>query len=120
MRASRIPALLLFPAAIALAQAPAVSPGGVVNAASFDAPVAPGALVSIFGANFAAQPALASMIPLPQSLGGVSVRFNSSPAPLLYASSGQTNAQLPLTVSANRPVNVVVTNSAGSSAPQAV
>ena len=112
--------LILLLAALAFAQAPVVSPGGVVNAASFDPVVAPGALVSIFGANFAAMPAQAAIIPLPLSLGGASVRFNGVSAPLLYVSSGQINAQLPWEVSSSGSVTVVVTTSAGSSAPQAV
>lgn len=68
----------------------------IVNSASFTGPAAPGALVSIFGENLArgVQPAAAA--PLPTSLGGATVFINGLPAPMLYASSGQINFQLPL------------------------
>jgi uncharacterized protein (TIGR03437 family) len=118
MRASST--LLLLPAALALAQTPIVEPGGVVDAATFSAPVVPGSLVSIFGVNLAAGPAAAVAIPLPTKLGEVSVSFNGSAAPLLYVSPSQINAQLPWEVSATGPVSVVVTNSGVPSAPQAV
>jgi uncharacterized protein (TIGR03437 family) len=103
-----------------LGQTPVVSAGGVVNAASFDAPVSPGSLVSIFGSNLAPQTAQASTIPLPISLGGVSVSFNGVPAPLLFVSSGQINAHLPWEVPVSGSVSVVVTNQSARSAPQDV
>jgi uncharacterized protein (TIGR03437 family) len=89
------------------AQSPAVLNGGVVNAASFAAgqAVAPGSLVSIFGANLAATAALAAFSPLPTSLGGATVMFNGIPAPLVAVfpnlpgdTLSQVNAQLPWNV----------------------
>lgn len=75
---------------------PAINAGGVVNAASFTAQVSPGALASIFGLNFTGTglDAIASL-PLPASLGGVSVLVNDVAAPVLYASSNQINFQIP-------------------------
>lgn len=75
---------------------PAINAGGVVNAASFTAQVSPGALASIFGSNFTGTglDAIASL-PLPASLGGVSVLVNDVAAPVLYASSNQINFQIP-------------------------
>jgi uncharacterized protein (TIGR03437 family) len=102
------------------AQTPVVSAGGVVDAASFRAPVVPGSLVSIFGSNLAPAPAAAASIPLPGKLGPVSVTFNGVTAPLLYVSPGQINAQLPWEVSAAGPVSVIVTNGDSSSMPQPV
>jgi len=92
----------------------------VVNAASFTLPVAPGSLVSIFGANLASQTAQASVIPLPVTLGGVSVSFNGFPAPLLFVSASQINAQFPWEVPSTGPVSVTVTNNLTPSAPQTV
>ena len=112
--------LLLLAATFAMAQTPVVATGGVVDAATFTAPVAPGSLVTIFGTNLASATVSAGAIPLPLTLGEASVSFNGVPAPLLYVSAGQINAQLPWAVSATGPVNVVVTNSAVPSAPQAV
>src|SRR5258708_2996360 len=103
------------------AQTPVVSSGGIVNAASFTAPVAPGALISIFGVNLAPQVAAARQIPLPTSLANVSVRFNNNVfAPLLFVSPTQINAQLPWEVASNGTVTLVVTNNGVESAPQTV
>ncbi len=112
--------LVLFPLAFALAQMPVVEPGGVVDAASFMAPVVPGSLISIFGANLATGAQPATVIPLPFKLGSVSVSFNGIAAPLLYVSPQQINAQLPWEVPVAGPVTVTVTNGAFSSAPQSV
>jgi uncharacterized protein (TIGR03437 family) len=52
-------------------------------------------LMSIFGSYFATSPASASSVPLPLSLGGVSVVINGVTAPLFYVSSNQLNVQVP-------------------------
>jgi uncharacterized protein (TIGR03437 family) len=104
---------LLVGAVEAQSQAPVITPGGVADAAGFKSPVAPGALVSIFGTNLAAGLAQADTIPLSTTLGNVSVTFNGIPAPLLFVSTGQVNAQLPWNVLSSGTVgtaNVVVTN----------
>ncbi len=113
-------------AGVSLAQTPVVTEGGVVNAASF-APgqvVTPGSLVAIFGANLAAGLSQADTIPLSSSLGGVSVTFNNIPAPLLFVSQGQVNAQLPWNAlpegTTAGTARLVVTRSGVSSAPQTV
>ena len=86
----------------AFAQAPAVTSGGVLNAASFDRamPVSPGALISIFGSNLAATTATADSIPLSTVLGGVNVKINGQDAPLTgvfhTANGDQINAQRPV------------------------
>ena len=72
----------------------------VDNGASFaqGQPVAPGSLVSVFGTGFLSDSSMfyAGSIPLPTSLGGgVSVTFNGIPAPLLFVSATQINAQVP-------------------------
>src|SRR5512133_720082 len=93
-------ALFLFCVA-AVAQTPAVTSGGILNAASFDRgmPVSPGALISIFGSNLAATTATADSIPLSTVLGGVKVTINGQDAPLTgvfhTATGDQVNAQLP-------------------------
>lgn len=75
--------------------------GTVLNAASFALSgepghaVALGSLVSIFGNQLAPATLQAGSIPLPERLGDVSVRFNGVPAPLLFVSERQINAQLP-------------------------
>jgi uncharacterized protein (TIGR03437 family) len=71
------------------------SVASVTNAASFRQSFAPGALVSIFGAQLAPASAKASRVPLPLDLAGVSVTVNGVRAPLFYVSPGQLNVQIP-------------------------
>lgn len=83
----------------------AVARGGVVNAASFapapDNVAAPGSLVSIFGTGLTSGSSMAAAsLPLPVKLAGSSVLVNGAPIPLLYASPGQINAQLPFELAA--------------------
>ena len=77
---------------------PTVNSGGVVNAASFTAPVAPGSLISIYGVNLAPGTAVAPSLPLPTALNGTTVSINGIAAPLLFVSAGQINAQVPFEV----------------------
>lgn len=80
-----------------------VHPRGVVNAASLAMPpfpVAPGAIVALFGTNLApAGTDARSQGPLllPNSLAGVSVLVNGTAAPLFAVSPHQINFQLPFT-----------------------
>lgn len=77
------------------------------NSASGDVgSLAPGALASIYGSGLAASTASAGAFPLPASLGGASVTVGGIPAPMLYASSGQVNFQIPFEVP---PGNAVIT-----------
>ena len=105
----------------AYAQTPAVTSGGISNAANGLTPVSPGALVSIYGTNLAAGLAQADTIPLSTTLNGVSVTFNGIQAPLLFVSGGQINAQLPwnvLSSGTTGTANVVVTRNGTASASQ--
>lgn len=69
--------------------------GAVVNAASYTPSIAAGSLIAIFGSNLARAAAGARQIPLPVSLADTVVTINGTRAPLLYASPGQINAQVP-------------------------
>jgi uncharacterized protein (TIGR03437 family) len=122
-------ALMIAIAGVAVAQTPIITPGGIVNGASFVSgqPINGGSLVSIFGSNFASSIAGADSIPLSTSLGGVTVRFvsgnTSAPAPLLFVNSTQINAQVPwnlIPAGSTQNISVVVTTDAGSSTPVAV
>lgn len=81
-----------------------------LNAASFSANpgFTNGALGSLFGTGLAPAPVQASTIPLPVSLGGVSVTIGGVPAPLLFVSPTQINLQVPWTLQFG-PADVVVT-----------
>ncbi len=122
MNSARYISLFFLGLSGAAAQKPIVYTGGIVNAASFapagtpGSAVAPGSLVSIFGTNLASVNTSADRTPLPPSLGGTSVTIDGIPAPLLYVSPGQINAQIPHAVrTANVPV--VVTTAVGVSEP---
>ncbi len=88
---------------------------GVVNAATYvSGPVAPGEILSIFGARLGPeQSAQAQFDPdtgkLPTTLGGVQVTFDGVPAPLYFVSFGQLNLQVPFEVSSKTSVRMVVT-----------
>ena len=103
-------------AALAPAQVPE---GSVVNGASFaraPAPVSPGSIISIFGTGLAVEAQQASSLPLPTTLGNVTVRINDIPAPLFYVSQEQVNAQVPFEIS-GATASVTVDNGTSPSAP---
>ena len=95
---------------------PSLTANGIENGASFDnqAPSAAGAIVSIFGSNFISQLAVPSGDPLPNNLGGVSVTFNGTKAPLYFVAPAQINAQVPFEVTGTS-ATVQVTTPAGTS-----
>ena len=105
----------------AQAQIPAISPNGLVNAAtgrsSSSIPVtARGTIVSIFGKNLSSVTLADNAFPLPKELGGVQVLFGGIPAALLYVSPGQINAQVPFEIPDVSAVDLVVKNGSATSA----
>lgn len=88
---------------------PTIHTGGVVNAASFSAKVSPGALFSIFGSDLAKSTGSARSLPLETAINGTSVTVGGKPAPLVFVSSGQINAQAPYELTEGSSVPVVVT-----------
>lgn len=127
--------LFLAAAAAVSAQNPVINQsGGIVNAADFQTPLAPGSLFSIFGSRLSSQTASALSIPLSTSLGGVTVQFVSGSAtinaPIEYVqadganpATSQINAQVPWELVApgtTATVNVVVSHDGVSSAPTPV
>jgi uncharacterized protein (TIGR03437 family) len=76
---------------------PFIAPTGVMNAAGITPVrgVAPGSMISIFGAHLANNAAVAPEGLLPQTLAGVVARSGDRLLPLIYASPTQINAQLP-------------------------
>ena len=79
-----------------LSSAAAVDAGAVTDAAAFSGRFAPGGLISIFGKDLSRVAAAAPQTaPMPNQMGGVTVMANDRPAPLLFVSRGQVNAQLP-------------------------
>jgi uncharacterized protein (TIGR03437 family) len=125
MRSAGLVLVTIAFASLAHAQ-PSVNAGGVLNSGSYTTQgVAPGSIVSIFGTSLAAATSVGSTIPLSGKLSDVtSVTFNNIPAGLYFVSQFQINAQIPfdaLPAGQNSgTVNVVVTRSGGTSAPQSV
>ncbi len=73
---------------------------GIQSAAAPIGAVAPGSLASLYAQDLAAAPAQATTLPLPTTLGGVTLTVTDSAgvrrsAPLLYVSPGQINFLLP-------------------------
>jgi uncharacterized protein (TIGR03437 family) len=103
---------------------PAVFAAGMVSDASYSAgaPVAPGSLVAIFGANFtdSTTAVVASGFPWPNQLGGTSVTIGGEPVPLYVVTSGQLVAALPFDLPVNTSLPIVVTRNTAVSAPQPV
>jgi uncharacterized protein (TIGR03437 family) len=94
---------------------------GVGNAASgASAYIAPGALVSIYGQQFATSSSTSSTLPFPTSVNGTQVTLGGTALPLRYVGGGQINAQVPFNIGINTAQQLVVTNGSTLSAPQSV
>ncbi len=87
---------------------PRISPGGIVDAAQFQAVVARGGIGSIFGSELADDIVIAGDVPLPFELGGARVRVDGWEAPLFFVSPGQINFQVPFEADSPGEVGVVV------------
>ncbi len=71
--------------------------GGVANGASFSQSVAPGGVLSVFGANLAERTQAAAAVPLLTFMGAISATINGVSAPFYYVSPSQVNLQIPFT-----------------------
>jgi len=102
--------------------APSINTGGVINAASSapGAPVTPGSIASAYGSFLLSAPSWAQGVPLPASLGGLSLTFGAAEAPLFYASSGQVNLQIPWELTGQSEASLTATLAGHTSAPQTV
>ncbi len=112
---------------------PAISGGGVVNAATFRAQLAPGALGTIFGSGFnAPTEGVQSSFEgsrtntLPTSLNGIRVRVYATwgallaEAPIIFANDTQINFQMPFEVRGLSEVRLAVLNGNIESQQQSV
>jgi uncharacterized protein (TIGR03437 family) len=118
-----VPLTLLLISVPLAAQAPVISPGGVINGADYTAEFAPGSLISVFGTGLAPTSASAPSFPLPTSLSGAYLEILDGStilqAPLFYVSPGLINAQLPFDLTSSTP-SVRVRNASGVSAAVAI
>lgn len=91
-------------------ETPVITPGRVVNAASYLGSIAPGSLAAVFGSNFADAARQVSPAPnFPTSIDGVMVTVDGVSAPLIYVSATQINFQIPWGTPSGTAVNVKVT-----------
>lgn len=87
-----------------------------VSAASYTSALAQGeSIISAFGTGLAATTAVATSLPLPTTLGGVTVTIRDDagaerPAPLFFVSPTQINYLLPANVPAGQALVIVTTN----------
>jgi uncharacterized protein (TIGR03437 family) len=103
---------------------PVISASGVVAHGAKATTIEPGTFIDIYGTNLSPTARLwnppvdftNNLTSFPTSLDGVSVTIDGKPAYVYYISSIQINVQAP-DDTARGPVNVTVTNPAGTSAP---
>ncbi|MSO21401.1 MAG: hypothetical protein EXQ56_13285 [Acidobacteria bacterium] len=90
---------------------PGLFAGGMVNGASFapGAPVAAGSIVSAFGSDLESASFGAATVPLPTTLGSVTVRMNDIPAPLFFVAGSQVNLQVPWELAGLATATIAVT-----------
>ena len=83
---------------------PYLAPTAVANAVGVtpQSGVAPGSIISIFGASLATDTVVGQGSPLTQTLGGVTAHIGDRLLPLFFVSPGQINAQLPSDMSAGQ------------------
>jgi uncharacterized protein (TIGR03437 family) len=90
-----------------------LNPQGIVNAASsipFTTSFAPGEFITLYGNGFT-NSTLTAGLPFPNSLGGVTVMINNTPAPIYSVSPTQINAIIPYSApSDGTPIQVQVVN----------
>ena len=107
---------------ITSAPRPVVFNDSLTDAASFQfgVPVAPGTLVSLFGANLSAANAVPSALPLPTVLADVEVRLNDVPLPLIFAGPSQVNAQIPYNLASDEEYQLEIRRGGAITTPQAI
>jgi uncharacterized protein (TIGR03437 family) len=91
---------------------PAVTPGRILNGASYLGSIASGGLAVVYGQNLADGVYPVSAAPdFPTSIAGITVSVNGVNAPLIYVSPTQINFQVPWETAPGTTVNVLVTRS---------
>jgi uncharacterized protein (TIGR03437 family) len=90
---------------------PSITPGRVVNAASYLGAIAPGSLAVVYGNNFADGAYNASPIDgkFPTFISGLTVNVNGVNAPIIYVSGTQINFQVPWGLTLDLAASVRVT-----------
>lgn len=106
--------------------APTFTAAGVVNAASLAPGLSPGSLATVFAAGVKSQTGItsAAQVPLPTTLGNVSVQVNGVDAPILAVADvngqEQVNFQAPFEIAGLSNASLTLTYSGQRSAPATV
>lgn len=110
--------------ALAVSALPAVaappSVAAVVNSASYRATVAPGSIAAVFGTFPVGSLQMASGIPLPTVLGGISMQSGNMAFPFVYVSGSQLAVQVPWELSGKTEAAVTATANGLTGPPQTV
>jgi uncharacterized protein (TIGR03437 family) len=111
----------VYQATTVSATTPVITPGQVVNAASYLGGLAPGGLATLFGTQLAdGTPSIDASNGFPKTAGNVTVSVNNVNAPLIYVSPTQINFQIPWETVPGPYVPIVVTRDSTPSAPEYV
>lgn len=111
----------VYQAAPVAANTPVITPGSIVNAASYLGDLAPGGLATLFGSNLAdAEHLVSGAGGFPASVAGVSVTVNGVAAPIVYLSPTQINFQVPWETVPGPDVPIQVTWNQAASEIEAV
>ncbi len=88
---------------------PAINAGGIVSAASSSPAVSPGSIASVYGTFFLNMSLVATTLPLPANLDGLSLQLGSTAAPLFYVSYSQLNIQIPWELAGSTQSSAILT-----------
>jgi uncharacterized protein (TIGR03437 family) len=115
--AGSIPQAVNVPVTFVVGSSSTTVISGVAHGASFKTVFAPGMEMSVFGSSLAPAAQVASGVPLPLSLAGVSATVNGVSAPFYFVSPGQLNLQVPYETGAGTAMLAVNNNGKVSSFP---
>ena len=101
---------------------PLIFVNGAVNAGNYasNAPIAPGSIAAVFGNFPVGASTSATNLPLPTSLGGLSMQFGAVPAHFFFSSPGQANIQIPWEAEGQTQAALTVTVNGQTSLPQSL
>ena len=88
-----------------------LNPQAIVNAASsapFEAAIAPGEFIAIYGSNLSSQTTQATSLPFPTTLGTTQVTLNGTAIPLYYVSPGFVEGIVPYTAPTDGQLDVAL------------
>ena len=107
-----VPQFVNVPLTFTIGASGSIGVGGIANAASYQAAVAPGMLMFVAGNGLSnsSQLQIATNVPLPYSIGGVSATVNGVAAPIYYVLPGQIVIQVPYETPAGRAFLAVNNN----------